>query len=267
MARMPGTEWIGPTPNLYPGGMTEHRGLVLHIQDGNEAGTESWFKDPTSQASAHFLNPKTGGLRQLVDTDDAAWTEMAGNRLWVSVENEGLGGDSLTASQIENCAQLLAWLHGQYGVPVQSTDDVNSYGLIWHGAGGDAWGGHFDCPGDPVLAQRPQIIARAQQLTAPSGPSAPPAPPAAAPQSDYPAWPGEYLSLRTPMLHDNNVLTWQRQMAARGWSITADGWYGPASQSICRQFQQDSSAHGWPLAADSIVGPDTWRATWERPVS
>ncbi|MDH6111910.1 hypothetical protein P3T36_006907 [Kitasatospora sp. MAP12-15] len=260
MARMPAAQWIGPTPNLYPGGMSEHRGLVLHIQDGGEAGTESWFKDPSSQASSHFLNPKSGGLRQLVDTDDAAWTEMAGNRSWVSVENEGLGGDSLTASQIENCAQLLAWLHGQYGIPVQPTDDPNGTGLGWHGMGGAAWGGHYDCPGNAILAQRPAILARAAQLVGQPAPSAPkpPAPPA----PPHPAWPGEYLSVRSPMLHDNNVQTWQRQMAARGWSIAVDGWYGPASAAICRQFQQEKG-----LGVDGIVGPVTWNAAWTAPVT
>lgn len=170
MALMPGTDWIGPTPNRRIGGISEHRGLVLHIQDGTEEGSEAWFKNPDSQASSHFLNPKSGGLRQLVDTDDRAWTEGAGNAYWVSVENEGLGGDALTPSQIENCARLLAWLHQTYGVPIQATDDPNGAGLGWHGMGGAAWGGHYDCPGKPVLAQRGQILARAQELTNPNTP-------------------------------------------------------------------------------------------------
>jgi len=168
MARMPGAAWIGPTPNQRVGGMSEHRGLVLHIQDGTEEGSEAWFKNPDSQASSHFLNPKQGGLRQLVDTNDRAWTEAAGNAYWVSIENEGLGGDALTPSQIENCAQLLAWLHRTYDVPLQSTDDPNGAGLGWHGMGGAAWGGHYDCPGEPVKAQRPQILARAQQIINPA---------------------------------------------------------------------------------------------------
>ncbi|MFI1520655.1 N-acetylmuramoyl-L-alanine amidase [Kitasatospora cineracea] len=148
--------------------MSEYRGLVLHIQDGTEDGSEAWFKNPDSQASAHFLNPKSGGLRQLVDTDDKAWTEAAGNAYWISVENEGRGGDALTPSQIENCAQLLAWIHQTYGAPLQLTDDPNGRGLGWHGMGGAAWGGHYDCPGQAVLAQRGQILARAQQINNPT---------------------------------------------------------------------------------------------------
>jgi hypothetical protein len=92
--------------------------------------------------------------------------------------------------------------------------------------------------------------------------------PAPAPQSGYgPPFPGEVLSLRSPVLHDGNVQTWQARMRARGWSIVADGWYGPASKAVCLAFQNDSTAHGWPLVADGEVGPATWAAAWNRPVS
>ncbi|GAA1994126.1 peptidoglycan recognition protein family protein [Kitasatospora viridis] len=82
-----------------------------------------------------------------------------------------------------------------------------------------------------------------------------------------PVWPGEYLSLRQPMLHDENVRLWQQRMADRGWALTVDGWYGAQSQSVCERFQQDSSAHGWPLTVDGIVGEQTWNAAWQRPTS
>ena len=164
MALMPGATYIGPTPNQRVDGMVEVRGLVLHIQQGTEAGSEAWFKNPASQASSHFLNPKSGGLRQLVDTKDRAWAEADGNAHWVSIENEGYAGDELTASQLENAARLLAWLHTRYDVPLQSTDDPNGKGLGWHGMGGAAWGGHTGCPGDPIKAQRGAIIATARAL-------------------------------------------------------------------------------------------------------
>jgi Putative peptidoglycan binding domain len=82
-----------------------------------------------------------------------------------------------------------------------------------------------------------------------------------------PAWPGRILAATSPMLHGTDVSTWQAQMRRRGWPITVDGWYGPGSASICRQFQRDSNAHHYPLDVDGKVGPNTWRAAWQRPVS
>jgi len=160
-------EWIGPTENRYPGGMGSVAGVVLHIQDGSEAGTEAWQKNPSAQVSSHFLAPRDGGLRQMTDTRDAAWAEVSGNLHWLSIENEGFGGQPLTADQIESCAQVLARAHAVYGVPLQACDDPllpGAAGLTGHGKGGAAWGGHYDCPGDPVLAQRAAILDRAAAI-------------------------------------------------------------------------------------------------------
>lgn len=259
MALMPEAEWVGPTANKYDHGMIEHRGLVLHIeQNYNQDNVDHWFKDPTAEASAHFTNPKQGKLRQLVDTDDAAWTEKAGNRYWVSVEHEGFSGESLTADQIENDAQLLAWLHITYNVPLQSTDDPNGSGLGWHGMGGDAWGGHFDCPGEAIKAQRAAIIARAQEILGQAAPAPAPLP------NIHPSWPGRYLAYipGQPMVHGDDVRRWQQQMASRGWNISADGWYGPASAAVAKAFQAEKH-----LASDGIIGPVTWNAAWTAPIS
>lgn len=159
--------WIGPSPNKVSGGMSTVVGVVLHIQDGNEQGTEAWQRNPGSQVSSHFLAPKTapyGRGKQMVDTADRAWAQAAGNLHWLSIECEGVTGQVLTPDQIEFCAEVLARAHEIYRVPIVSTDSPNTPGLGWHGMGGAAWGGHFSCPGDPIKAQRPQIIARALQI-------------------------------------------------------------------------------------------------------
>lgn len=171
MARMSAASWVGPTANRTAGGMTEVHGLVLHIQQGYEGGSIAWFKDPASRASSHFLNPKAGPLQQLIDTADRAWAQAAGNPYWISVENEGFVPDALTASQLENVAQLLAWLHHVYAVPLLATNDVNGHGLAWHGMGYAAWGGHPDCPGDAIVRQRPAIITRAKEIVGTQVPS------------------------------------------------------------------------------------------------
>lgn len=250
MPLMPGTTYIGPTPNKTTDGMVEVRGLVLHIQQGTEAGSEAWFKNRAAQASAHFLNPKAGGLRQLIDTKDRAWAEAAGNSHWVSVENEGFVPDALTASQVENAAQLLAWLHKTYSVPLQSTDDPNGHGLGWHGMGGAAWGGHTGCPGDAIKAQRAAIIARAEAIVGDK--------PKPTPKPAYEPFPGASFfrtGRRSPI-----IAAMHKRLVAEGCNryqsqANADVW-GSGDEHSYAAWQRKLGYTG--SAADGIPGSTSW---------
>jgi peptidoglycan hydrolase-like protein with peptidoglycan-binding domain len=246
-----------PVVNKTVDGMSEVYGVVVHIMDGTFDGSKSWFNNPTAQASAHFGTRKDGYAEQWVDTKDKAWAEMAGNGNYISVENEAVSGESLTDGQISRVAEVLSWAHRAYGVPLQLANAPGDRGLGWHGMGGAAWGGHFDCPGDAVKAQFNEIIRRAGGGTVTPAPA-----PSPVPVPKAPDFPGEYLKLQSPMLHDGNVSVWQRKMAERMWSITIDGWYGPHSRDICEQFQAEKG-----LTVDGIVGPITWNATWSAPVT
>ena len=188
MTRFPAARWRGPVPN-QGGAMGPIKGLVLHIQEGSEAGTDAWFHNPSSKVSAHFGNPKSGPLDQWVEVGTVAWAEVSGNTNWISVETEGHSGDSLTASQLESVAQLLAWLHTTQGVPLAISDTPASGtpGLTGHGLGGSAWGGHYDCPGAPILAQRGAIIARAHEILG-ADPAPSPTTPTTAEDDDVPAF-------------------------------------------------------------------------------
>jgi peptidoglycan hydrolase-like protein with peptidoglycan-binding domain len=77
-----------------------------------------------------------------------------------------------------------------------------------------------------------------------------------------PPWPGRYLLLTDPMVQGADVHQWQAQMAARGWRLGVDGWYGLESLSVCKSFQADKG-----LTIDGAVGPQTWNATWAAPVT
>lgn len=254
MARFSGAEWIGPTPNHTEDGQVDVHGLVVHIMDGSEAGSEAWFNNPDAQASAHFLNPRSGGLKQLVDTKDRAWAEMAGNRHWLSVENEGMGGDSLTDSQIENVAQLFAWVSKTYGIPVQRTDDPNGQGLGWHGMGGAAWGGHYDCPGEPVKAQFPQILARTEQIL--NGGSTP------TPQPQPSGLPHQQVTIDGQTygygVTGDQVSQVQQLLADKGYfhhSVT--GYWGDITAGAYQQWQESLGYSG--SDADGVPGPTSMR--------
>lgn len=128
------------------------------------------------------------------------------------------------------------------------------------GGAGSEIKGHRDgyatsCPGDVLYSWVQNGAPRPSSGTVPVQPAPTPSP-------SGPAWPGEYLRLQYPMIHDNNVRTWQAQMAARGWTIAVDGWYGSQSDKVCRQFQAEKN-----LGVDGIVGPKTWAAAWNSPVT
>jgi len=166
MARFSKATWT-PVRNFTTDGQDQVLGLIVHIMEGTLDGTQSWFNNPAAQASSHFGNGKAGELRQWVDTKDRAWAQAAGNRTYLSIENEGSTPDALTPQQVENVAQVLAWANKEYGVPLQKTNAPGGRGLGWHGMGGAAWGGHYDCPGDHIKAQFDEIITRAKAIVSP----------------------------------------------------------------------------------------------------
>jgi len=55
---------------------------------------------------------------------------------------------------------------------------------------------------------------------------------------------------------------WQAQMAARGWTISADGFYGNQTAGVARQFQQEKG-----LSVDGLIGSQTWSTAWTAPVT
>ena len=156
-------QWVGPTPNVS-GPMSQQRGMVLHVMQGSLVGSIAWGKNPASQVSFHFGTSKAGACQQLVDTDVTAWTQGGGNGSWVSVENEDFSGNPLNAAQLENVAQLYARGVREYSWPYTLADSPTGRGLGYHAMGGAAWGGHFDCPGAPIIAQRQAILDRARKI-------------------------------------------------------------------------------------------------------
>lgn len=166
--------WRGPTPN-QSGAMREHRGVVVHIAAGYYEGTIAWQKNDSSNVSSHFIVDRDGDIAQMVDTDITAWTQSDGNGHWLSVENAGFllgsklwqpGWHELTPAMIEANAQLLARAHREYGVPLQLAGSPTGRGLGYHSMGaenGYDWG-HSACPGEPIKAQLPLILARAIEI-------------------------------------------------------------------------------------------------------
>lgn len=217
MARMPGATWRPIPTNYTDGGQSSVRGVVVHIMAGTLAGTDSWFRNPKAKASSHFGTGKGGALYQWVDTADRAWAQAGGNSDWLSVENEGQGGDKLTEQQLDKVAAVLRWAHEKYDVPLQVTHSPSGRGLGYHAMGGSAWGGHTSCPGSRIVAQLPEIVARAKGGTTQEDDDM---------QASDKLKIGDWLAKRFPneaALQDGSILVETALASGYGWArIAAD---------------------------------------------
>lgn len=166
MGLCPAAEQRLITVNFTKGGC-HPRLVILHIMAGTMAGTDSWFRNPAAQVSAHFGVPKTGRSRQWVNTSDTAWHAANANPYAIGIENEGKPGDAPTRSQITEIAKILAWAHTTHGIPLQVCNDPAGKGLAWHGLGGVPWGNHPNCPGTPFVRARQAMVDAALALTGP----------------------------------------------------------------------------------------------------
>lgn len=254
MTRMPGAVWR-PVVNHHPNGVRERRGLVLHVQDGNNSPF-GWFNNPRSEASSDFWVGKNGSIEQYVDTGtDYAWAQAAGNPYYASVETEGHPDEPLTDAQVEGVALIYAWGHSTFAWPLVVVDSTTQHGLTWHGAGGAAWGGHTGCPGDLRKAQRAKIIARAASLVAPPAPhrTVSVAHLVAAMKADS-AGPQGHVT------HKAEALLLEAALAAEGLLAKkwVDGSLGTKSRSAYKAWQRSTAGGGFTgAAADGYPGIDS----------
>lgn len=92
-----------------------------------------------------------------------------------------------------------------------------------------------------------------------------PVPVAQAPQApvqNYPAFPG----LLCRGSKGTHVRQFQARLRDRGWSISVDGDFGPATEKIVREFQTEKFPSE-PKEWDGKVGPRTWKSIFLSPVT
>ena len=123
--------------------------MVQHTEDGFEAGTFATFMNPGSQVSAFFSIGEDGTAHQYlpVGRGFVAWAQADGNPGWYSCECEDKlrSGTPMTDIQLTVFAQIYSALAERDGFGYTVTDNTASgRGLITHGDGGNAWGGHPD---------------------------------------------------------------------------------------------------------------------------
>ena len=180
MPRLPFTTWYGHLLTIRtPLPMTNApRGLVLHISDGvmgknkvpqipNLQGLAATFN--STNFPAHFGIDAQGQIGQFIDLSKQDRATERGTE-WFSVECCCFRGMALTDSQLTAAGFLFALLRQTFqSFDLQRADSVAGNGLAYHSLFlTDQERGnpkkHWGCPGAIVIAQRSQIIERAQSI-------------------------------------------------------------------------------------------------------
>lgn len=136
---MDGITWIG-SPNHYQGrNGHEVTHITPHIMVGYLAGTDSVFRNPASQASAHYGIGGDGTIHQYVSEADGSYSDAnwASNNSTISIEHQGgMDGVPCTQACIDASARLCADIARRYG-----------WTSLWHdGLHGNVWL-HREIPG------------------------------------------------------------------------------------------------------------------------
>ena len=107
-AREPGH----PQAQGYPGyaDVGPKEGIVYHDAGGNLRTLRAISQAP-GEPSFNFINPKVGRLIQCYPRGTHCWANgsLANNTRYDSCENEGVPGEPLTASQVQNLIDLSLW--------------------------------------------------------------------------------------------------------------------------------------------------------------
>lgn len=85
----PGALWVA-SPNYNSRSGTAVREVAIHTMQGSYAGSISWFKNPSSQVSAHYLiRSSDGQVTQMVRESQRAWHVGSHNSHSIGIEHEG----------------------------------------------------------------------------------------------------------------------------------------------------------------------------------
>ena len=115
------SEWVY-SPNYFEAerGSGDINLIVIHTMQGSLEGSVSWFQNPSSEVSSHYLVGDDGELVQMVKEKDTAWHAASYNSESIGIEHEGYTWDSTwpTESMYLASAKLVRSLGLKYGIPM-----------------------------------------------------------------------------------------------------------------------------------------------------
>jgi hypothetical protein len=181
----------------------------------------------------------------------------------------GCSGDEQASAE---AVDALEWWIGEARRAGAAGTDVQPHGALYS----------TDCPGPYLKAQAARLRGVPVPVTPPPAPAPKPLGPVVIergiPAPAYPLPSGCYFgpegggshSISGYHGHGDDLKRWQARMAHRGYTITADGYYGqvgdttPHGQTagVAKAAQQS-----WRVSADSLIGRETWSLAWTRDIT
>ncbi|OLF11577.1 N-acetylmuramoyl-L-alanine amidase [Actinophytocola xinjiangensis] len=117
----PDSRWIPAHGANYGAGRSAAiNQIVIHVTQGSYAGTISWFQNPSSGVSAHYVVKSSNGeVTQMVRDGDTAYHARSANPRTLGIEHEGFVDNPawFTESMYRSSAALTRWLADRHGIP------------------------------------------------------------------------------------------------------------------------------------------------------
>ncbi len=101
--------------------------VIIHTTQGAYAGAISWFQNPDSNVSAHYvIRSSDGEVTQMVEHKDVGWHAGNWNNRSIGIEHEGWVDDAswYTEEMYRSSAAVTRFVCDQYGIPIDRTHIV-----------------------------------------------------------------------------------------------------------------------------------------------
>jgi MYXO-CTERM domain-containing protein len=106
--------------NYTANGMISYDYVVVHTMQGYYGGSQSWFKNPAANVSAHFvMRASDGEVTQMVKLKDRAWHVGNSNPYSIGIEHEGFIDEPAwyTWETYMSSAMLTRWTADELDIP------------------------------------------------------------------------------------------------------------------------------------------------------
>ena len=118
----PDAVWVPAYSGNYANGsrgLDDVTHVVIHDIEGSYEGAISWFQNPSSNVSAHYVIANEGDITQMVLEEDIGWHCGNWNSQTIGIEHEGYASDpnSYPETMYVSSAALTRYLTDKYSIP------------------------------------------------------------------------------------------------------------------------------------------------------